>query len=193
MNEILENIRTRRAIRHFKPDPIPADILQQILEAGLWAPSAGGRQQPLFLVSSNREINLQLGRINRRVFGGAMKQNLHEVNEKQISIAEDETIQNAFYDAPVVVTIFAPEYRFTVNDCSVAAQNLMLAAWSLGIGSVHVGRSEETFASEEGKALMKKAGIPEDAHAVVCVCLGYPDGEIGEGKSRKTERIRYVD
>ena len=101
--------------------------------------------------------------------------------------------QNAFYGAPTVVTVFTPpEFRYSINDASVAADNMMLTAWSMGIGSVYIGRSEETFQTEEGKKLMAEAGIPADYVARVCVCLGYPDGETGQGKPRKLERVHVV-
>lgn len=192
MNETIKTILARRAIRHFKSEQIKQEELDQILEAGLWAPSAGGRQNPHFLVCQDEEINTRLGIHNRNFFGPALTSNDHDVNPRQISIAEDNSLKNGFYDAPTVVTIFTPEYRFAKNDASIAAQNMMLAAWSLGIGSVHVGRSEETFETEEGRTLMEKAGIPQNYIARVCVCLGYPDGEPGEGRPRKYERIHYV-
>ena len=192
MNEVIKAIQSRRTIRKFRRDPISKDAIEAILEAGLWAPSAGGRQQALFLVSEDRDANLLLGRINRNCFGGAMKNNDHEINQKQISIAEDDSLKNAFYDAPLVIYLFGSGNRYTVNDCSVCAENMILAAWSMGIGCVYVGRAEETFATEEGKAIMRRGNISEDAKAVCCLCFGYPDGEIGEGRPRKRERIHYL-
>jgi nitroreductase len=193
MNEVIKNIIERRAIRRYKPEQIKDEELQQILEAGLWGASAGGRQSAVMLVCQNGEINEKIGRINRSIFGPALKNNLHSVNEKQISIAEDDSIKSGFYGAPTVVTVFAPKnFRFSINDATIVADNMMLAAWSLGIGSVHVGRSEETFETEEGKKLMEEAGIDPSYAARVSVCLGYPDGEIGQGKSRKIERIYFI-
>ena len=65
MNQVVETILHRRAIRRFEPEQIGEETLQQILQAGLYAPSAGGRQGPLFVVSQDREVNLRLGRIKR--------------------------------------------------------------------------------------------------------------------------------
>lgn len=79
-----------------------------------------------------------------------------------------------------------------MNDCTSAAVNMTLAAWSLGIGSCYVSRAEETFASELGQRLMQKAGIEKHYKAHVCLCLGYLDGETGTAKPRKEGRIRYV-
>lgn len=193
MNEVIRNLIERRAIRRYKPEQIKDEELQQILEAGLWGASAGGRQSAVMLVCQDAEINEKIGRINRSIFGSARKNNGHNVNEKQISIAENDSIKSAFYGAPTVVTIFAPkDFRFSINDATIVADNMMLAAWSLGIGSVYIGRSEETFETEDGKKLMEKSGIDPGYVARVSVCLGYPDGEIGQGWPRKRERIHFL-
>ncbi|SCJ11809.1 NADPH-flavin oxidoreductase [uncultured Clostridium sp.] len=194
MNAVVENIMSRRSVRRFKPQQLSPEHLRQILEAGLWAPSAGGRQSAIMLVCQDAEANEGMGRINRKIFGGALKSGAHIVNEKQISIAEDDSLLSAFYGAPTVITIFAPEgHRWGINDCTVMAQNLMLAAWSLGVGSVHVTRAEDTFATEQGQALMKRAGIGPEYVARCSICLGYPDGEIGEGKPRRSDRSFVVE
>ncbi|GHU74504.1 nitroreductase family protein [Spirochaetia bacterium] len=193
MNEIIRIIMERRTIRHYKAEQIKDEELKQIIEAGLWAPSAGGRQVTKFLICQNSEINEKIGRINRSFMPSPNKVNDHNVNEKQISIAEDATIQNAFYGAPTVITVFAADqFKYPINDASVAAENMMLTAWSLGIGSAYIGRAEETFKTEEGKNLMENNGIDSTYTARVCVCLGYPDGEIGKGKIRKEDRIYFV-
>ncbi len=135
----------------------------------------------------------KIGRINRGVFGEALNINTHSINEKQLSIADDNSISSAFYNAPTVITIFAPEkLRFGINDSSIVAQNIMLAAWSLGIGNVFVGRAEETFSTEEGKKLMQQANINSDYVARVSICLGYPDAEYGSGKARNKSRILFI-
>lgn len=193
MNAVVENIMSRRSVRRFKSQQLSPEHLRQILEAGLWAPSAGGRQSAIMLVCQDAQANEDMGRINRKIFGGALKPGAHIVNEKQISIAEDDSLQSAFYSAPTVITIFAPEgHRWGINDCTVMAQNLMLAAWSLGVGSV-LTRAEDTFATEKGQALMARAGIGPEYVARCSICLGYPDGEIGEGKPRRAGRIIVVE
>ena len=65
MNQVMQTILHRRSIRRFDPRQIDEGALEQILQAGLYAPSAGGRQGPLFVVSQDREVNLRLGRIKR--------------------------------------------------------------------------------------------------------------------------------
>lgn len=193
MNEVMKNILERRSIRHFRPERIKPEELEQILQAGLWAPNAGGRQLPIMLVCNDYEINEQLGRINRAVFGEANSDGINFVSKTQKSIADDKNIKNGFYCAPTVITLFATErWMYAIPDCSIAAESILLAAWSLGIGGCYVTRAEETFESEVGKKLMARAGIEDYYKARVCVCLGYPDGEIGEGKPRKEGRVKQI-
>ena len=193
MNDVIRNLLERRTIRHYKEDQIAEEELQLILQAGLYASTAGGRQSPVMLVCQNREMNERLGRINRAAFGHANSDGIHFVSQIQKSIADDDSIKSGFYGAPTVVTLFAPaNWLYGVNDCTSAAVNMTLAAWSLVIGSCYVSRAEETFASEPGQRLMQEAGIEKHYKALVCLCLGYPDGETGTAKPRKEGRIKFI-
>lgn len=193
MNDVIRNLLERRTIRHYKEEQITENELQMILQAGLYAPTAGGRQSPVMLVCRNKEINERLGRINRTAFGHANSDGIHFVSQTQKSIADDDSISSGFYGAPIVITLFAPSgWLYGANDCTSTAVSMSLAAWSLGIGSCYVSRAQETFASELGRQMMQEAGIDERYTAHVCLCLGYPDGEPGAAKPRKEGRIRFV-
>ena len=136
MNEVMKTILHRRAIRRFDQRQIPEDVLEQILQAGLYAPSAGGRQGVLFVVCQDREINERLGKIKRANSRPHMATATSYVSKEQPSIADDPKLTNAFYDAPTVITLFAPKgFLFAPEDCAVAAENMMLAADALGAGS----------------------------------------------------------
>jgi len=149
MNDVIKSIVERRTIRHFKTEQIKQEDMDQILLAGLWAPSGGGRQSPVMLVCQNSEANNRLGRINRSVYGGANSDGIYFVSKTQKSISEDNSIESGFYGAPTVITLFAPErWLYGINDCSTAAESMSMAAWSLGIGCCYVSRAEETFQSE---------------------------------------------
>ncbi len=193
MNDIIKNIIERRTIRHYRSQQIPDDILQQILNAGLYASTAGGRQSPVMLVCQDIELNEKLGRINRSAFGKANSDGIHFVSATQKSIADDDSIKSGFYGAPTVVTLFAPQrWLYGINDCTSVAVTMTLAAWSLGIGCCYVSRAEETFESPLGLELKKQAGIEDFYAARVCLCMGYPDGEIGQPKPRKDGRIKFI-
>jgi nitroreductase len=195
-NEVLQCILERRAIRKYKTKQISEEELNAVLLAGTYAPSAGGRQGVFFLVSQNPEINEKLGRINRDCFFKRMpKANFKAkfyVSKEQPSIIDDETIPSAFYGAPTVITLFGDNPVYSVNDCSVAAENIILAAHSLGIGSCFIGRAGETFASDYGKELLKEWQIDEKYEPVCHVILGYRNGELPKGKPRKENRIKRI-
>ena len=89
---------------------------------------------------------------------------------------------NPYYDAPTYVLVFAPSL----------ANNLMLAAHDLGIGSCWIHREREMFATEEGKQLMEEWGLPEGLMGIGALSLGYPDGESAPAKPRKPEYFRVI-
>ena len=192
MNEVMDTIRHRRSIRRFAPDQIGEEALQQILQAGLYAPSAGGRQGVLFAVSQDREVNLRLGRIKRANSRPRMATAEYFVSREQPSIADDPTITDAFYGAPTVIILFAPrDFLFAAEDCAVAAENMMLAADSLGVGSCYIGQGWPAFADSYGQEILGRWGIPAGYYAVMQLLLGYPrKGDPHPApKPRKEERV----
>lgn len=109
MNETIKTILHRRAIRRFDTRQIEEEALQQILQAGLYAPSAGGRQGVIFAVCQDREVNERLGKIKRANSNPRMATATSYVSKEQPSIADDPKLINAFYDAPTVITMLAPK------------------------------------------------------------------------------------
>ena len=175
MNEVMNTILHRRSIRRFDSRQIEESALQEILQAGLYAPSAGGRQDVIFAVCQDREINERLGRIKRANSHPRMATAASYVSREQPSIADDPKLTNAFYDAPTVITFFAPkQFLFSVDDCAVAAENMMLAADALGIGSCYIGQGWPAFADPYGQEVLKNWRIPTDHYAVMQLVLGYP-------------------
>ena len=194
-NETLQTIFHRRSISRFDPRQIEEDVLQQILQAGLYAPSAGGRQGVLFAVCQNREVNERLGKTKRANSHPRMADAIHYVSKEQPSIADDSRLTNAFYDAPTVITLFGPKnFLFAVDDCAVAAESMMLAADSLGVGSCYIGQGWPAFADPYGQEILRKWGIPATHYAVMQLLLGYP--RAGDAhptpKPRKNDRILYI-
>lgn len=194
MNEIIKNILERRSIRRYKPEQINREDLNTILEAGLSAPCAGGRQSVAIVACQNREINRTLGKINHSFFHGRMSTAAAYISKEQPSIADDPSLTDGLYGAPTVVTLFAPKnFLYAIPDCCVAAENMMLAAHSLGIGSCMIMRAEDTFESDFGKQLQKDWGIDENLQAKVFVILGYPATEPPKSKPRKDNRLKVVE
>lgn len=192
MNKIMQTILHRRTIRRFDEKQIPESALQQILEAGLYAPSAGGRQGVTFAVSQDRETNERLGRIKRANSHPRMATAGSFVSKEQPSIADDATITDAFYGAPTVITFFAPKnFLFSAEDCALAAENMMLVADSLGIGSCYIGQGWTAFADPYGQEVLRRWDIRTDYYAVMQLLLGYPreDDKHPAAKPRKEGRI----
>lgn len=97
------------------------------------------------------------------------------VSREQPSIADDPKLTNAFYDAPTVITMFAPKsFLFSAEDCAAAAENMMLAADALGIGSCYIGQVWTAFADPYGQEILRQWNIPTDHYAVMQLLLGYP-------------------
>ena len=175
MPDIFETIMHRRSIRRFAPKQIEEAALQQILQAGLYAPSAGGRQGVIFAVCQDKEVNERLGKIKRANFNPRMATATTFISREQPSIADDPKLTNAFYGAPTVITLFAPKnFLFSVDDCAVAVENRMLAADALGIGSCYIGQGWTAFDDPYGQEILRQWNIPTDRYAVMQLLLGYP-------------------
>ncbi len=192
MNETMQTILHRRSIRRFETKQLEEETLQQILQAGLYAPSAGGRQGVIFAVCQDKEVNERLGKIKRANSHPRMATAANYVSREQPSIADDPKLTNAFYDAPTVITLFAPKnFLFAVDDCAVAAENMMLAADSLGVGSCYIGQGWPAFADPYGQEILRQWNIRPDYYAVMQLLLGYPKAgdPHPQGKPRKSDRI----
>jgi nitroreductase len=192
MNEVIKNIKERRSIRKYLSKQLDDNYLIEILEAGLYAPNAGGRQAPLIVVSQNQEVNEKLGKINCKVFYDNLPKNAKlGVSIDQPSIADDRNIKNAFYEAPTVLTLFSPNnYQYVEGDCAVVAQNIIIAAHSLGIGSCIIGRANKTFESNYGKLVLKEWEIDDNYIPAYHITLGYYDCKTPKDKERKLGRIK---
>lgn len=191
-NEVMKTILHRRAIRRFETRQLEEAALQQILKAGLYAPSAGGRQGVIFAVCQDREVNERLGRIKRANSNPRMATATSYISKEQPSIADDPNLKNAFYDAPSVITMFAPKnFLFAAEDCAVAAENMMLTADTLGIGSCYIGQGWTAFADPYGQEVLQRWGIRTDYYAVMQLLLGYPRGgdQHPAPKPRREDRI----
>ena len=172
-NEVLKCIETRRSVRRYRPEQIKDDELEAILRAGTYAASGMGRQSVKLIVLQKPEDVAELEAMNAAVLGtpGA----------------------KPFYGAPTVVVVLVDANVPTaVEDGSLALGNLMLAAHSVGVGSCWIHRAREEFASEQGKALLKKWGVTGDWLGVGHCILGYADGAEGKAAPRKDGNIVRV-
>ena len=172
MNETLKTLKERRSCRSYKPDPIPAEILDQILEAGTYAATGMGRQSPIMIAVTDKKTRDQLSRMNAAVMG---------------------TGNDPFYGAPALIVVLAdrsvPTYLY---DGSLVMGNLMNAAHALGIASCWIHRAKEEFDSEEGKAILKELGIEGNYEGIGHCILGYASEEIKPAVPRKEKYIYRI-
>lgn len=172
MSEVINNMKTRRSIRKYKPDMIPEDVLNRIIEAGTYAATGMGKQSPIIIAVTNKEIRDKFSKMNAEIMG---------------------VDSDPFYGAPVVLIVLADKSRPTyVYDGSLVMGNLMLAAHAEGIGSCWIHRAKEEFESAEGKAFLKSLGIEGDYEGIGHCVLGYTDGEEPKAMPRKENYVYCV-
>lgn len=172
MSEVINNMKTRRSIRKYKPDMIPDDVLNRIIEAGTYAATGMGKQSPIIIAVTNKEIRDKFSKMNAEIMG---------------------VDSDPFYGAPVVLIVLADKARPTyVYDGSLVMGNLMLAAHAEGIGSCWINRAKEEFESAEGKAFLKSLGIEGEYEGIGHCVLGYTDGEEPKAMPRKENYVYCV-
>ncbi len=171
MNKIIEAMECRRSIRSYKNEQVCIDDLTQILEAGTFAATGGGRQSPVLVAVQDKALRDKLSRLNAEVMG-------------------KDT--DPFYGAPTVIVVLADSTRSTrIEDGSLVMGNLMLAAHSLGLGSCWIHRAHEVFESDEGKALLKDWGL-EGYEGIGNCIVGYINGDVPEAAPRKDGYARII-
>lgn len=190
---ILELIKHRRSIRKYEDKQISRQELETVMEAGLYAPSAGGGQGPLIYAVQNKELCEKIGRLNIAHFDRSETAGMH-VSEDQPSIIDDPSMKSGFYGAPTVCVILGrKDFLYSVADAFCCAENMVLAAAELGLGACIIGRGEETFDNEIGAALLTQWGVPEGYTAQCFVLLGYCRGDYPAGKARKENRVKIIE
>ena len=166
MSEVLDKIKSRRSIRKYRSDMIPQDKLEKIIEAGTYAATGMGKQSPIIIAVTNKELRDKLSAMNAKIMG---------VDN-----------MDPFYGAPVVLIVLADKSRPTcVYDGSLVMGNLMLEAEEQGIGSCWIHRAKEEFESEEGKEILKSLGIEGDYEGIGHCILGLCGRSGTEGCTKK--------
>lgn len=172
MKDAMEVLLTRRSIRNFNDKSIPEDVLNKILEAGTYAPTAMGMQKPIIIAITDKKMRDEVSRENARIMG------------------REGT--DPFYGAPVILLVAVENYPNAVYDGSCVMDNLLNAAWAMGVGSCWIHRAKEELESDFGKKLLKSLGIVGDYIGVGHAALGYFDGEPPLPKPRKENYIYRI-
>ena len=173
-NAVITALAKRRSIRSYKPEQITDDELKTVLEAGTWAPTGMGRQDPWIVAVQNPDLLKKISRMNAAFLG---------------------TDSDPFYGAPTYVLVFGSDpavWANSVPDGSLVLGNMMNAAYAIGLGSCWINREREMFATPEGKALMKELGLPDGLIGIGALSLGYPAAPPRDPKPRKENYYRIV-
>lgn len=173
-NEILKALRERRSCRSYKPEQIKDEELRAVLEAGTWAPTGMGRQDPWIVAVQNPELLKKISKMNAAFLG---------------------VDTDPFYGAPTYVLVFGSDpavWANSVPDGSLVLGNMMNAAHAIGLGSCWINREREMFATAEGKALMQGFGLPDGLIGIGALALGYPAAPPRDPKPRKENYYRIV-
>lgn len=170
MKETLQDLKTRRSCRSYRPEQIKEEELAAILEAGTYAPTGMGKQSPIIVAVQDKATRDQISRMNAAVMGADI---------------------DPFYGAPTVLIVLADRNIPThVYDGNMVMANLLNAAHAVGVDSCFVFRAREVFDTAEGKALLKKWGIEGDYEGIGNCILGY--GAEGGIKAAAPRKEGYV-
>ncbi len=175
MNEIIKAMIERRSIRKFKSDMVSKEDINKIIEAGLYAANGMGKQAVITVAVTNKELRDKISKDNCKIGGW------------------DEGF-DPFYGAPVILIVLAEkDWRNKVYDGSLVIGNMMLAAHSLGLGSIWIHRAKEEFELEEYKKLLKDIGVEGEWEGIGHCAIGYIDGDIPKPAPRKENRVYFVE
>jgi nitroreductase len=173
-NIILKSLRERRSVRSFRPEQIKDEELRAVLEAGTYAPTGMNKQDPWIVAVQNPDIIKQLVSMNSK-------------------FTEQEG--NPYYDAPTIVLVFCSQPEVWPNgfaDGTLVLGNMMNAAHAIWLGSCWINRERQMFATDEGRELMGRLGLPEGLMGVGAIALGYPAVPLRPARPRKENYYRIV-
>ncbi len=171
MNKTIEDLTARRSVRKYRPDPVPEELIDAIVRAGLYAPSAMGRQSAIILAVTDKKTRDRLAELNRSIGGW-------------------EPGFDPFYGAPAVLVVLADKSSpARVYDGSLVMGNMLNAAHALGLGSCWIHRAREEFETEEWRSLLKELGAAGEYEGIGHCILGWPDGDLPAPAPRREGRF----
>lgn len=178
-NVVIENIMTRRSVRKYQPQAVNRDTMQLIAECGVNAPNAINRQAWEIRILDNPETIQKLTDLY-------LKDNPKE--------ADNPNFKNMFRNAPTVAFIANDTtFAYSPVDCGLMAENMILSAWSMGIGSCCLGGPARFMkANPEAKEILQQMGFSENFDLLLCIGFGYP-AETPKAKPRDLRKIKFVE
>jgi len=184
-NPVMEVIKSRRAIRSFEDKPVPDSAILTMLEAATYAPSAINIQPWKFTLITNKEAMKQLSETAKP----ALLRMLPDVGDEGLAGLKkmlSNPQYNIFYNAPLLIFVSGIKSPYAIYDCSMAAQNMMLAAYTLGIGSCWIGTAVGLANDPKVKT---ELGVPEDHEVHAAIIFGYPKGGFPKAPEKRPAQI----
>lgn len=172
-NEILDCIHARRSTRNFQERQIEPEQLETLLDAAIWAPSGGNNQTWMFAAIQNKEILLKLNGLVREGFQHWVPDDNYP-SKLAAKNASQKDIFNFYYHAPtLIIALNKPNYDNAMADCSVALENLFLAAHSLGLGSCYINQLHWLRSDPGLRDYLFELGIPKESTICSAAAVGY--------------------
>ena len=193
--DLFEAIKTQRAMRRLKPDPIPDDYLRKILEAAIHAPSGGNRQRWAFIMVRDREQLASLGTLYSKGFERLVESGYFGSGDPTASKigASAKHLANHFHEVPVIIAACmhtkGRDDLFSAGaSIYPAVQNILLAARALNIGSTLT--TIHRFYNDDVRAVL---GVPAEYEVASLIPLGYPMGNFGSGERRSLDEVVHFN
>jgi nitroreductase len=184
-NVVLEALKSRRAIRNYEDKSVPESAIQTILEAAIYAPSAINVQPWKFTIVTNKAQIKHFSDMAKPV----LIRMLPDVGDEGLVGLKkrlSDTNYNIFYNAPLLIFVSGAKSPYAIYDCSMAAQNMMLAAFTLGIGSCWIGTAVAVANDPKNKPIL---GVPEDHDVHAAIIFGYPKGGFPKAPEKRPAQI----
>lgn len=183
-NAVLDAIRKRRSVRAYRGEMIPKSVVEQVVDAGLFAPFAGDQQCHFSVVLSKSKID----RINRTA-----KETARDMGVPHLAaLGRNETF-DCSYGAPVMIIVSAKEPAVAPEmDAAAAAENILIAAESLGLGACWTFFPTLAFCGADSAAMKREYAIEEQYKPHVAICLGYA-GESPQVPVHEDSRATYIE
>jgi nitroreductase len=187
---IMDAIHNRRSVRSYGPQKLDAAAIQKLLDAAVWAPTAVHEEPWAFVIVQDKEVLQSLSDRAKKIFMAEAERAHPEQARRLLDMVADPEF-NIFYDAGTLIVICArPKGTFVGADCWLAAQNLLLAAYGMGLGTCVIGFAVPALNTPEIKA---ELGIPAECSAVAPIIVGVPHGETPRSTRKEPEILAWKE
>ncbi|MEC8974287.1 MAG: nitroreductase family protein [Actinomycetota bacterium] len=194
--DVFDAMSTCRAIRYLKPDPVDAVLVEQVITAATWAPSPGNSQGRDFLVVTDEIKRRQIGDAIEEAMASRVAAMERPDRSHRLMLDGTEHLVSTLKDCPVLIFICgkkiyplqAPRESFIWSSIYPAAQNLILAARALGLGTVFT-----TFQGSAEPTIRETLRIPDDVYIGCMIPMGWPDAKFGPLKRAPYDKVTHFN